>query len=213
MLQFTDEKLFLNRHDLMISTFMAIVMGSIFIKVGGLPLLITFVPALFVSVGTISYMFIKKIEFPKASVFVPLFFTILAWQFIHFNEEFLTGFYIKFPVIYGSEAYSVEKFVSVNMISYFVFASSCILIYTKKLRFLILPTIFFIIYGAIGNAIAHTWWVIWFKGYFPGFFTALLYWVLGPLVLAILIGSKKIAWLIVLIFALILIPLTTFTIV
>ena len=213
MLKFTDEKLVLSRRDLVIGTVIALIMGSVFIKTGGLPLMVTFVPGLFVSVGAISYMFIKKVEFPKASVFVPLFFATLAWQFIHFNEEFITGFYMKFPALYGTMPYSLEKFVTVNMISYFVFSLSCILIYTKGLRFLVLPMRFFIIYGAIGNAITHAWWVIWLKGYFPGFFTSLVYWVLGPLMLGTLVGSKKIAWLIVAITSVILIPLVTITMV
>lgn len=213
LIKLTDETQLLSLLDVAIGTLIALIMGVLFIKAGGLPLVVTFIPGLVVSVFVMFYMFINKVKLPNASHFVPLFFIALGWQFLHFNEEFLTEFYEKFPVLYGGEPYSVQKFVSINMASYFVFTVSCILIYTKQLRFLILPVLFYIIYGAIGNAIAHTWWAIWLKGYFPGFYTGLVYWFLGIIVLGSLIGSKKTACQAVAIFAAILTPIITFTMV
>ena len=210
-MKFIDERQVLTRSDTIIATVIALVMGGLFVLIGGLPLVVTFVPGLVVSWALVLYLHDKQIALPEPAAFVPLFFLLLAWQFIHFDEEFLTGFYDKFPALYGSSPYTVEKFVTINMASYFVFVLACVLVFTRRIRFLVLPMLFFIVYGAIGNAIAHTVWVIMVKGYFPGFFTAQLYWVLGPLVLARFVGSKKIAWTAIALFAALLVPLISAT--
>jgi hypothetical protein len=199
----------LNRMELIVGTIIAIIMAAAFTIAGGLPLVITFVPGVALSWLVFLRMYINKTEFPEGEVFLPFFFATLAWQFLHFNEEFRTGFYQLFPQLYGAAPYTVETFVGINMVSYFVFSIAAILTFTKHLKFLVIPALFFIMYGAIGNAIAHTWWVIWQKAYFPGFYTGLAYWVIGPLVLAKLIGSKRDALIAMAIFAAILIPLLT----
>lgn len=200
----------LTRKDLLIATIIAIVMGLFFIYIGGVPLIVTFIPSLIISLGLLYFMHSKQIELPSAKSFVPLFFASFAWQFLHFNEEFVTGFYKLFPMLFGSDPYSVERFVTINMISYFAFSVGCVAVFTKKLKFLVLPMLFYIIYGMIGNAITHTWWVIFHKGYFPGFFTAQVYWILGFIVLNAFTKSRKVTITIFGIFGLIVIPLITF---
>lgn len=69
------------------------------------------------------------------------------------------------------------------MASYAVFLLAPLGVWVLGRRFLLLPMLFFVIYGALGNAIAHSMWGLLARGYFPGLFTAQLYWVLGPLVL------------------------------
>jgi len=86
---------------------------------------------------------------------------------------------------------------------------ACLLVFTRRLNFLLMPALFFIVYGAIGNAIAHTWWVVWRQAYFPGFYTAQLYWLLGPWALSKLIGAKHEALIWVVSLAAVLIPLLT----
>ena len=167
------------RKDLIIGTVIAIFMAIAFTVAGGLPLIITFVPGVILSWLIFLRMFFMKTEFPTAESFYPFYFAALAWRFLHFNEEFLTGFYRLFPQLFGSAPYSIEFFVSINMISYFLFVITAILTFTKNLKFLVVPGLFFIIYGGIGNAISHTWWVIWQKSYFPGFYTGLGYWIIG----------------------------------
>jgi hypothetical protein len=65
------------------------------------------------------------------------------------------------------------------------------------------------VYGAMGNAITHTWWVILQKSYFPGFYTAQVYWILGPLALSTFIGSRRTTLLSLVLLAAILIPMVT----
>ena len=199
----------LDRVDVIIGTCIAVFMAAFFTLAGGLPLVLTFVPGVALSWLIFIRLFVKKTELPEGIAFFPIYFLTLGWQFLHFNEEFRTGFYKLFPQLYGSPPYSIELFVSINMVSYFVFVIAAILTFSKNLKFFLIPALFLIIYGAIGNAIAHTWWVIVKKAYFPGFYTALVYWFLGPLALSRLIGSRRDALFIVGIFAVILLPLLT----
>lgn len=200
----------LGKKDFIIGTIIALVMGTTFTLLSsGKSLLVTFVPGIVITWLTFAWLYKKQIKLPDGPTFFPLFFATLAWQFIHFAEEFTTGFRTKFPFLYGGTPYSDNLFVTFNMLSYFVFTLACILVFTKKLRFLLVPVLFYIIYGAIGNAISHSWWSLSLKSYFPGFASAQLYWVLGPLVLYKLLGERRAVIAVVILFALVLIPLLT----
>ena len=200
----------LEKKDFIIGTVIALVMGSTFTLLSsGKSLLVTFVPGIAITWLTFAWLYKKQIKLPDGPAFFPLFFATLAWQFIHFAEEFTTGFRSQFPLLYGGTPYSDNLFVTFNMLSYFIFTLACILVFTRGLRFLLVPILFYIIYGAIGNAISHTWWSVYLKSYFPGFVSAQLYWILGPLVLYKLLGERRAVLAIVILFALVLIPLLT----
>lgn len=49
-------------------------------------------------------------------------------------------------------------------------------------RHMMIPVLFFVVYGAIGNAASHTLWSLTARAYRPGFITAQAYWVVGPVV-------------------------------
>jgi hypothetical protein len=200
----------LNRRDLVVGTAIALAMGSTFALLSsGLSLIVTFVPGVAVSWLTFVWLYLRRARLPSAAEFLPLFLVALAVQFVHFAEEFLTGFRVDFPLLYGGAPYSDGLFVTFNMVSYAVFVLACILVYTAGLRFLLIPVLFYAVYGATGNAISHTWWSLYLHGYFPGFVTAQLYWVFGPLLLYKLVGGRRDALAIVVAFALVLIPLLT----
>ncbi len=201
----------LSKRDFVIGTLIVSVMAAIFlIGSPGKSLVVTFIPGLAVAWLIYAWMFTKRIDLPSIASFFPVYFATLAIQFLHFAEEFTTGFAEKFPRLYGSAPFSGDLFVTFNMSSYFVFTIACILALHKNIRFLIIPVLFFVVYGALGNAIAHTWWVIYTKGYFPGFVTAQLYWVAGPVVLYKLLPTKKGVAFVVATFGVILIGLLTF---
>ena len=98
-------------------------------------------------------------------------------------------------------------FVTFNMASYAVFTGTCLLAFTKRIGFLLMPAMFFVVYGAIGNAIAHTWWSIDLGTYFPGLITAQAYWVAGPFVLHRLLGDRRRTAVVVLGTTVLLVPL------
>ena len=200
----------LSKTDLIMGTMIALVMATAFTLLSsGLSLIVSFVPGIAVTWLTYVWLYIDKRQLPSGTAFLPVFFVALAVQFIHFAEEFITGFRASFPLLYGGTPYSADLFVTFNMVSYFIFTLACILALTKGFRFLLVPAMFFIIYGAIGNAIAHTWWSLYLGAYFPGLVTAQLYWLVGPFLLYKLVGRPAIALLITALFALVLIPLLT----
>lgn len=47
---------------------------------------------------------------------------------------------------------------------------------------MIIP-LFFVMYRIIGNAIAHLIFCIVEGGYFPGIYTSLIYWIIGPIII------------------------------
>lgn len=210
MLETINRQQTLSSSDFAIGTVIAGIMAIIFVLVGGTPLVATFIPSLFVAWLTFLVMYWKRRPLPRGTVFLPLFMLGLAWQFLHFNEEFATGFAKLFPMLYGSAAFSHAKFITINMVSYFLFSIACVLVFAKGLRFLMVPVLFFILAGAVGNAIWHTWWVIWLKGYFPGFVTAQLYWIIGFVLLAAAFGSRRGALALMLLLAVLLVPALTY---
>jgi hypothetical protein len=200
----------LSKTDLIIGTVIALGMATVFTLLSsGLSLIVTFIPGIVVSWLTYVWLYIDKRHLPSGVAFLPVFFVALAVQFIHFAEEFTTGFRTSFPLLYNGTPYSADLFVTFNMTAYFIFTLTCILVFTKKVMFLLLPALFFIIYGAIGNAISHTWWSLHLHAYFPGLVTAQMYWIVGPVVLYKLVASRKAALVITVLFALVLIPLLT----
>jgi hypothetical protein len=182
----------LTKKDFIIGSVIAVILLCSWIYMSsGMSLIATFVPGLVFAWGLFVFMYIRKIPLPNHNIFLPIYFFTLGWQFIHFSEEFTTNFKELFPLLYNGQPYTDNLFVTFNMGSYFVFIAAPVLAYYKGLKFLFLPTLFFIVYGAMGNAIAHTWWSLYLSKYFPGLYTASLYWVLGPVLLGIILKSKK----------------------
>ena len=180
----------ITKKDCMIGFFLSLFMICLFTYLSSdYELIVTFVIGVPFAFAIFLTLYRRVWTLSEPLSILPLYFGILSWQFIHFFEEFITGFSSQFPAIYGGEAYSVPFFLLPNMISYFLFTVTAILAFVKRLPFLLIPALFFITYGALGNAITHTTWSIYFGKYFPGLYTAQLYWILAPLFLRRLTGS------------------------
>jgi Protein of unknown function with HXXEE motif len=176
--------------DFGIGTVIAVLMAIGFTRISsGRSLIVTFVPGVVISWLVMLWMFVQHIDLPAAGHFLPYFFAALVVQFLHFTEEFRTDFKTFFPVRYGGSAYSDNLFVTFNMAAYAVFTTCAVSVFYLHARYLLMPALFFIVYGAIGNAISHTVWSAVARAYRPGFVTAQAYWVIGPLALYQLIGS------------------------
>ncbi|OBK37849.1 hypothetical protein A5658_27210 [Mycobacterium sp. 1245111.1] len=173
----------------------------------GASLKVTFIPGVVATWMLFVWCYRSRLELPTVNKFLPAFCCVLAVQFVHFTEEFVTGFRTHFAELYGGAPYSNDAFVAVNMSAYAVMIIACVIALTTRLRFAIIPAIFFVFYGAIGNAVAHTWWSIMLGAYFPGLITAQLYWIAGPYLLNKLIGDRRATAVAVLGFAAVLIPL------
>ena len=153
----------------------------------GLSLIVTFVPAMVISY--FCYLFSTYRKMPDPNRIVPLYFFAIGVQLIHFGEEFVGEFYTKFPpLIDGSPGYSQDLFVVFNMWAYFVMILGGIGLYKGKK----IPSFiawFFIVMGVAGNAIVHSIFCVMNNGYFPGFYTSLIYWVLAPILIKRMFGK------------------------
>ena len=181
----------LNKRDVGVGTVIVIAMCVTFSWLSsGASLLVTFLPGAAFAWLTLVYLYRNRQELPDTATFLPVYVLVLSIQFVHFAEEFVAGFRTDFPLLYGGQPYDASLFIIFNMIAYCVFAVASVLAFTKRLGFLLVPVLFFLMYGAIGNAIAHTCWSIMAHGYFPGLFTAQLYWIAGPWALNTLTGGR-----------------------
>ncbi|MGL4766583.1 MAG: hypothetical protein ACRCV6_00640 [Formosimonas sp.] len=196
MSDLNQEQRLIGRRDVWLGSMMALALEVFYFHLSsGASLIATFVPGFAFAWLVFIWMYWKRVSIPRTAEFMPAFLAVLAIQFLHFAEEFLTDFKTFYPVHYGGLPYSNELFVTFNMSAYAVFALACVLAIQVGLRFLLVPVLFFVMYGALGNAIAHVVWTIEAWNYRPGFYTALLYWVAGPWLLYKLIGSwKHTAW-------------------
>lgn len=198
----------LSRRDFATGSVITLAMGAVFATLGhGLSLWVTFIPCLMVVWCVFAWMYARRIELPRAEAFAPLFFIALAVQFLHFAEEYVTGFRVAFPELYSGAPYDGDLFVVFNMCAYAVFAVACVLVFYRGVRFLIVPVLFFIMCGAMCNAISHTWWAVQAGGYWPGLITAQLYWILGPALLYALLRRRVAACGVAVVLAMILVPL------
>ena len=176
--------------DFGINSAIALLMAIGFTRISsGRSLIVTFVPGVAISWLVLSWMYVQHVDLPAAAHFVPYFFAALVVQFLHFAEEFRTDFKTFFPTLYGGKAYSDNLFVTFNMAAYALFTTCALLVFYLDARYLLMPAMFFIVYGAIGNAISHTVWSVVARAYRPGLITAQAYWIVGPFVLSLLIGG------------------------
>lgn len=157
----------------------------------GSSLRVTFVPGVAGAYMITLWVWRTGRPLPAGRVGVPFFFVALAVQFLHFAEENAMCFASKFPHMYGGDAYDATTFVTFNMISYAVFTMAAIGLWFAGIRKLLLPVLFFCVYGAFGNACAHLWWMIRSGQYFPGLYTSLAYWIVGPFLIHLFLGRRR----------------------
>lgn len=144
----------------------------------GLSLIVTFVPGMALALLCWSLTSWRRAH--DSERVLPLYLAALGWQFIHFAEEYLTGFNEAFPaLIDGSPAYPLDTFVTFNMVAYCAFSLAAVALLLGR-AVPMLAGWFFVAYGVVGNAIAHVVFAVVDGGYFPGLYTALGFFILGP---------------------------------
>jgi hypothetical protein len=97
----------------------------------------------------------------------------LAFQAVHVGEEFLAGFYTRFPDMLGQARWSPTFFVSLNLIAIAMWIVA-IPALAARWRAALLPLWLLGVAGVL-NGVGHVLLAIVAKGYFPGLVT-------GPLV-------------------------------
>ncbi|NJP91435.1 HXXEE domain-containing protein [Nonomuraea sp. FMUSA5-5] len=145
----------------------------------GLALWLTFIPAMVIAYAC--HLATTNRRLPDPARVLPVYLVGLAWQFLHFGEEFMNGFNRRWPTeVFGAQAMTLDLFVWINMISYAAFAMGALAIY-RGWRVPLLIAWFFAIMGAMGNAIGHPVYdLVSGDLAFPGIVTSLGYWIIGP---------------------------------
>lgn len=168
------------RMNLIVPSIIAIISIVIFFLVHPAQKFI-FVPAMIVAF--VCYLLTSYREMPSAERVLPIYLVALAIQFLHFTEEYVYGFHFRVAeIMAGWPPFNANVFVAFNMIAYCVFLLAGLGMY-KGMKFPMIIVWFFVIGGALGNAIWHPLLALRFGGYFPGLFTSFAYWILGPILL------------------------------
>jgi hypothetical protein len=140
----------------------------------------SFVPVMIVAF--VCYLRTSYREMPKAERVLPVYLVALAIQFLHFTEGYVYGFHQRVTeIMAGMPPFNVNVFVAFNMIAYSLFLLAGVGMY-KGMKFpMILVWFFAVVF--LGNAIWHLLLTLRAGGYFPGLYTSLAGWVLGPVLL------------------------------
>lgn len=174
----------LDRRDVVVAAALCAAMCSVFWIFGsGASLRVTFVPGALITLALVVFLYRTRTPLPSPARALPLYAATLGWQLLHFAEEFQTGFWREFPELYGGQAYAPEVFVWFNMTSYVVFAAATVAVVVRGHGAALMPSLFLVVYGTLGNAITHVVWAVMAGGYFPGLVTACGYLVIGPVLL------------------------------
>lgn len=141
----------------------------------------SFVPAMVVAF--VCYLRTSYREMPRVERVLPIYLLALAVQCLHFTEEYIYGFHLRLgEVVRGMPPFEPNLFVAFNMIAYCLFLLGGLGMY-KGMKFSMILVWFFAIAGVAGNALWHVLLALGARGYFPGLYTSLAYWILGPILL------------------------------
>ena len=106
----------------------------------------------------------------------------IAFQCLHFTEEFVTGFYVRAPEFLGFVRWPTEFFVTFNLLWIAVWLLGAVGL-KSGLRIAFFPVWFFAV-GMVGNAIWHPLLCLATRGYFPGLLTSPFAGVIGVILLS-----------------------------
>ena len=106
----------------------------------------------------------------------------IAFQCLHFTEEFATGFYVRLPEFLGFVRWSSEFFVVLNLAWIAIWLVAAVGL-KHGMRAAFFPVWFFAI-GMVANAIGHPLLCFATGGYFPGLLTSPFVGIIGAILLS-----------------------------
>jgi hypothetical protein len=168
--------------------FVAAFMTVYTVKSQGLTTIVSLV--LPMGVSFLLYLLTSYRRMPDPSGVLPLYLLAVGIQLLHFMEEFLAKFYVRKPVeIYGANPFTVEEFVVSQMSMFFLLIIGAIGIY-KRWKIPMVMVWFLVIFFLLVNAIQHPIFALTVGGYFPGLYTSVAGWILGPILFKKLWGVR-----------------------
>ncbi|MBV9210238.1 MAG: HXXEE domain-containing protein [Acidobacteria bacterium] len=141
---------------------------------------LSFVPAMLAAF--VCYLRTSYREMPDVGRVLPLYLLALALQFLHFTEEYIYGFQFRVTeIMAGMPPFDAKVFLAFNMIAYCLFLLAAVGMY-KGMKFPMIVVWFYAI-CVLGNSVWHLLLTLKVGGYFPGLYTSLPGWILGPMLL------------------------------
>ena len=178
----------LNKHVLIPLVIASIAIAIFWLVSLTLSVVIVFIPGVIVTYLLYLNTFYKKTPNPER--ILPLYLLALGIQFIHFTEEYLTDFTVAIPNLLGQEEYPKDYWLIFNMVVYFIFIIGGIILFKKIKELMIIP-LFFILVGVLLNSIGHILISLYVRGYFSGLYTALIYVIIGPILIKRVLDETK----------------------
>lgn len=127
------------------------------------------------------YLLTSYRRMPDPARVLPLYLAALGIQCLHLLEEFVTKFYARFPVeIYHSAPFRPEEFIASQMIMFGLLVTGALAIY-RGWKIPMVFVWFFVVMLQFVNAVQHPVYAVMTGGYFPGLFTSIPGWILGPM--------------------------------
>ncbi|MFW6773308.1 HXXEE domain-containing protein [Nocardioides sp. CPCC 205120] len=150
----------------------------------------TFIPAMVLA--CVLHLMSTAVAAPDPAEVLPIYLIALAWQFLHFAEEYLGEFHRRWPEdVFGARPMSVDFFVGGNMAAYAAFTVGALALLAGW-RVPLLVVWFFAVMGVLGNAVGHlVYAIVSGDALFPGTLTSLAYWIIGPVLLVRLWRSSR----------------------
>ena len=136
------------------------------------------------------YVVIESSKGLNSDKLLPLYLIALSVQFLHFLEEYHGRLYDKLPQLFDFPSIDRDAFITFNLVAYSIFILGAIAIYLESKKFMLIP-LFFILLGTMANGVLHSLISLWQGSYFPGLYTALIYLILGPMMIRILLQKKE----------------------
>ncbi len=118
----------------------------------------------------------------------PLLFGI-AWQCVHFTEEFATGLYAKLPALMNLSPWSPSFFVGFNVAWIAIFVVSVVGI-RRNVAIAYFP-VWFLAVALLLNGVLHPLLSLYSRGYFPGLITSPVAGLIGLLLLRRLVSMTR----------------------
>lgn len=173
----------MNKRDAIVPAIIALLLIAVFFWLSpGLGLIVTFVPSM--GAAYVCYMLTSYRATPDPARVLPVYIMALAAQSLHFGEEFVTGFYTRWPrEIFHAPPFGLGTWVLINLIAQAAFTMGALAIY-RRVKVGMIIVWFFAIMGVAVNGVQHPIYCLMVGGYFPGLFTSLLHLALAPFLLS-----------------------------
>jgi hypothetical protein len=123
-------------------------------------------------------VWVRRREWPPVESVLGVYALAVVVMGAHLGEEYLGGFYLAFPPVFGDGPWSSQRFLIFNLVWLAIFVTAGVGL-ARGRRVAYLVALFLAIGGGIGNGLGHLALVAREGGYFPGAYTGVLALIAG----------------------------------